>query len=49
MNDFESICIGDAYEPQPKQAEFHNSPARYPLAEGGRGGVEIIIKSKALG
>jgi hypothetical protein len=25
------------YTPQPKQQEFHESPARYPLAEGGRG------------
>jgi phage terminase large subunit len=32
------IRIADAYTPQPKQALFHNSPARYPLAEGGRGG-----------
>ena len=28
----------EAYGPQPKQAEFHLSAARYPLMEGGRGG-----------
>jgi hypothetical protein len=38
MNDLESVTIGDFYTPQPKQQEFHESPARYPLAEGGRGG-----------
>jgi phage terminase large subunit len=38
MNDLESVCIGDFYEPQEKQQMFHESPARYPLAEGGRGG-----------
>jgi phage terminase large subunit len=38
MNLLESVCIGDFYEPQEKQQMFHNSPARYPLAEGGRGG-----------
>jgi hypothetical protein len=37
MNDLESVRIGDYYEPQVKQQEFHNSNARYPLAEGGRG------------
>jgi hypothetical protein len=37
MNDLESVTIGDYYTPQPKQQEFHESPARYPLAEGGRG------------
>ena len=38
MNTLDSVTIGDYYTPQAKQAEFHNSPARYPLAEGGRGG-----------
>lgn len=33
-----SVDIGEFYEPQKKQALFHNSMARYPLAEGGRGG-----------
>jgi phage terminase large subunit len=32
------ITIGDFYTPQPKQRAFHQSPARYTLAEGGRGG-----------
>ena len=33
-----NVRIGDYYTPQPKQQEFHESPARYPLAEGCRGG-----------
>jgi phage terminase large subunit len=38
MNSLESVRIGDYYTPQKKQQLFHNSSARYPLAEGGRGG-----------
>lgn len=38
MNELENVCIGDFYEPQAKQQMFHESPAIYPLAEGGRGG-----------
>ena len=37
-NALESVTIGDYYTPQPKQEAFHESSARYPLAEGGRGG-----------
>jgi hypothetical protein len=29
MNSLESVTIGDYYSPEPKQQEFHNSPARY--------------------
>lgn len=36
------IYIGDAYEPYPKQREFHESIAKYPLMEGGRGGGKTI-------
>jgi hypothetical protein len=37
MNTLSSVCIGDYYyTPQPKQQEFHESPARYPLAAVGR-------------
>ena len=32
------IDIAEYYMPQPKQAVFHGSRAKYPLAEGGRGG-----------
>jgi len=37
MNDLATVRIGGYYEPQPRQQEFHESAARYPLAEGGRG------------
>ena len=32
------IDIGRFYTPQPVQRKFHESEARYPLLEGGRGG-----------
>lgn len=38
MNEAGSVTIGDYYTPQPIQIELHTSKARYPLAEGGRGG-----------
>lgn len=38
MSSLDSVSIGDHYSPQPKQIAFHTSSARYPLAEGGRGG-----------
>jgi phage terminase large subunit len=34
--------FGDFYRPQPMQARFHASGARYPLMEGGRGGGKSI-------
>ena len=36
MSQFSDIAA--YYTPQPKQREFHESEARYPLLEGGRGG-----------
>ena len=37
MNE-EVFSLSDFYKAQPKQQEFHESQARYTLAEGGRGG-----------
>lgn len=38
----ETLRIADYYTPQEKQMEFHDSPATYPLMEGGRGGGKSI-------
>ena len=35
------IDIGRFYTPHPVQRKFHESEARYPLLEGGRGGGNI--------
>jgi hypothetical protein len=36
VSDIARACgSATTYEPQPKQQEFHESAARYPLAEGG--------------
>jgi hypothetical protein len=38
----EVLRMSDWYVPQPTQLEFHDSPALYPLQEGGRGGGKSI-------
>jgi hypothetical protein len=50
MNTLESVCIGDYYEPQPKQQEFHDSDARGNIVDrcvNGEQIVEIVFPAHA--
>ena len=42
MTDESTLRFSDYYKPQFKQKLFHNSKARYPLMEGGRGGGKSL-------